>query len=314
MDHKPVFSVILPAYNAEETVSHMIQAVLNQSFSDYELLLIDDGSQDQTLAVMRSFASERVHVFHQENHGVSSARNHGIREANGEYLVFVDADDDLETDYLEAFFPLMQNADLGICSFAVRSASDQSVKQSVLKPQRISASETVDRSLRFRDISSACWNKCFRRDIVLEHHLSFDETLTIGEDMLFLASYCLQIDTAALSDKVTYIYVTGGTGAMQQSGIRKQFNPKWLSEWTAIRKLEKLTENCSFSLPAIKIKKVRIANKLLNTMKRFNYQDAAVKKELLMAIHENYKDVIAEKEFPFKTKVSITLKKLEKVL
>ena len=92
--------MIMPAYNAEKSIGRAIASVLGQSRADWELLVIDDGSADGTARVVRDFADPRVRCLHQENGGVSAARNRGIREAQGDYICFLDADDGWRAGHL----------------------------------------------------------------------------------------------------------------------------------------------------------------------------------------------------------------------
>lgn len=96
----PKISIVIPVYNGERYIRRAIEGVLEQTFEDWELLLIDDGSLDSTAAVCDEYAGERIRVIHQQNCGVSAARNVGIKLALGEYIAFVDADDIIEHDYL----------------------------------------------------------------------------------------------------------------------------------------------------------------------------------------------------------------------
>ncbi len=88
-----IISVVIPAYNSEKTIRATIESVLQQSFKDFELIVIDDGSQDSTYQVVSSFSDSRVRVFSYPNAGVSASRNRGITKANGEFIAFLDADD-----------------------------------------------------------------------------------------------------------------------------------------------------------------------------------------------------------------------------
>lgn len=98
---QPTISVIVPVYNTEKYLGECVQSILNQIFTDFELLLIDDGSTDQSGAICDTYAlqDKRVKVFHKENGGVSSARNMGLDEARGEWIVFVDSDDWVANSY-----------------------------------------------------------------------------------------------------------------------------------------------------------------------------------------------------------------------
>ena len=101
----PKISIIVPAYNCEGTIEKCILSVINQSFLDWELILIDDGSIDNTREICRRYAdSIKIFLYSQQNSGVSSARNFGIKKATGEYLLFVDSDDFLLEDALSIIF------------------------------------------------------------------------------------------------------------------------------------------------------------------------------------------------------------------
>ena len=94
------FSVVIPLYNKEHYIEATIRSVLNQTCRDFEVLVVDDGSRDNSLALARKYESDRVRVIAQENQGVSEARNTGIRNAQGEFICFLDADDEWRPDYL----------------------------------------------------------------------------------------------------------------------------------------------------------------------------------------------------------------------
>ena len=115
-----MISIIVPVYNAEKYLNNSIRSVLNQDFLDWELLLIDDGSTDLSPAICDRFAAldQRVRVIHKENQGVSVARNTGLENAGGEYIAFMDADDEMKTDMLSTLYSCAEkyNADMVSCS------------------------------------------------------------------------------------------------------------------------------------------------------------------------------------------------------
>ena len=119
--NNPKISVIVPVYNAEKYLHRCIDSILNQTFPDFELLLIDDGSKDQSGEICDEYAKKdsRVKVFHKENGGVSSARNVGIDNAVGEYICFCDSDDWVEKTWLLSFFERMCDNDMLITSFNI---------------------------------------------------------------------------------------------------------------------------------------------------------------------------------------------------
>ena len=117
----PQISVIIPVYKVEQFLGDCIKSILSQTFSNYEIILVDDGSPDNSGKLCDEFAAgdSRIKVVHKENGGVSSARNKGIEIAEGEWICFVDSDDWVEPDYLEVMFKtaIENNADVSVCGF-----------------------------------------------------------------------------------------------------------------------------------------------------------------------------------------------------
>ena len=111
------FSIIIPVYNKEKGIKETINSILNQSYTDYEVVVVDDGSTDDSISVIHSIKSNKIHVYKQENSGPSAARNRGIREAKGEWILFLDADDELEPDALKTFNRLIKQSPEIKCFF-----------------------------------------------------------------------------------------------------------------------------------------------------------------------------------------------------
>ena len=116
-----MISIIVPVYNAEDSVESCIDSILNQSYTDIELILVDDGSKDNSLKICNERAKNdiRITVIHQENGGVSTARNNGLMAARGEYIQFVDSDDTIEQNMTETLWSMMEKekADLAVCGY-----------------------------------------------------------------------------------------------------------------------------------------------------------------------------------------------------
>src|SRR5690554_4270366 len=104
----PYFSIIIPLYNKEKYIENTLKSVLNQSFSDFEVIVINDGSTDQSVAMVEKIKDPRIHIVHQENQGVSVARNRGIALATTPHITFLDADDFWYPHYLETFYELLE--------------------------------------------------------------------------------------------------------------------------------------------------------------------------------------------------------------
>lgn len=116
--HNPLVSIIIPVYNSEQFLAETIGSAINQTWTNKEILLIDDGSTDDSLSIAKSYESDRIKVFHQENKGASAARNYGLREARGEYIQFLDADDLLSENKIETQLVALTNNPnkVAICS------------------------------------------------------------------------------------------------------------------------------------------------------------------------------------------------------
>ena len=128
---KPAISVIVPFYNIEQYVSYCLDSILAQTFRDFELICINDGSKDGTRELLDAYAEKdsRVKVIHQENQGVSAARNNGLQLAAGKYIAFIDGDDAVTPEYLEILYSEAEKsgADFAFCDYAKTEADQRSV-------------------------------------------------------------------------------------------------------------------------------------------------------------------------------------------
>lgn len=181
-----MISVIIPAYNAEKTIGHCVKSVLAQTYDDWELILVDDGSKDATLDVCRSFDDSRVIVLHQENGGVSSARNKGLESAKGEYVAFVDSDDYIESDYLEKLSRGF-GKDLVVTGFCYDCKPEtSSFVLSLSNKEEIGAQIS---NLINADQLCYPWGRLFRRSVIETFHIRFDESMRFAEDNVFNWEY-----------------------------------------------------------------------------------------------------------------------------
>lgn len=191
MNKQPAVSVIVPVYKAETYLHRCVDSLLAQTFPDFEILLIDDGSPDRSGEICDAYAEKdtRVRVFHKENGGVSSARQCGIDNARGEYTIHADPDDWVEPDMLEALYKKAKetDADMVICDFYEEFAGKQRYVR-----QRPSAldHETVLREL-FQQLHGSCWNKLVRRACYNDYNVSFSPELYFCEDLFCNASLLL---------------------------------------------------------------------------------------------------------------------------
>lgn len=200
-------SLIVPVYNASESLPRCLDSMLAQTFRDFEVLLIDDGSSDDSGAVCDRYVEldNRIRVFHKENGGVSAARQLGIDNARGEYTIHADADDWVEPTMLEELYnkAVDTDADVVICDFYVNKDDRQTyVKQQPIALDHI----TILRSL-FQQLHGSCWNKLVKRACYKEYNIKFPVGINHCEDLLtWIQIYQHPVKTAYLPEAF-YHYV-----------------------------------------------------------------------------------------------------------
>lgn len=210
-----MISIIVPIYNAEQYLHRCIDSILAQSYTDFELLLIDDGSKDSSGAICDEYASRdtRVHVFHKENGGVSSARNLGLYNAKGEWITFIDSDDWVKSEFLEKLI------DSGDADLIVGGSIRTSGRKEQLLDIRYDKNTIPDFLNQYLDnlLLLAPWGKLLRRTIITENHIRFDEHTRFGEDTLFVYQYLGCCDSIVAVSYIGYNYLDETDGWLRNS-------------------------------------------------------------------------------------------------
>lgn len=191
------YSVIIPVYNAKETLRRCLDSLVRQQFSDYELLLINDGSTDGSDAICREYASTYscVRYFAKENGGVSSARNLGLEQAKGEYILFVDSDDYVSEDYFALLSHTLESNAVDLLMFGYRNFGGASTEWDT----GVFCEETessVAKRISFavcQYLFSSLLSKAFKRQIIERDNIRFSNNLAIGEDQAFIFTYAMHI-------------------------------------------------------------------------------------------------------------------------
>lgn len=216
---KPTVSIIMPCFQNGETLARSVQSVQAQTFEGWELIAVDDGSTDDTLTRLRALAVTelRMRVLHQENGGVSAARNAGIDAAQGEWLFFLDADDRLTEDALAFLLGLADDALDVICgAYEMRFADEGG------RCERHACADgdlqTVLESLIRGDsaLNSMC-ARLYRASFIREAGIRAPKGVTVGEDVLFNLDVFAVARAWRMSDRVIYIYEFGGDSAMTRA-------------------------------------------------------------------------------------------------
>lgn len=228
-----VVSIIVPVYNAVSTLDKCINSILQITFSNYELILIDDGSKDQSWDICCKWANQdsRVKALHQENGGPSSARNRGIRESSGQWIMFVDSDDTVRPSYVSDLLNVVETD-----SSFVMTISGEQVYRNGQKAEEIRFPDlqccVKDYKILWKDIRlykfGHPFGKLYRKDIIEKAHLQFDKTVCLEEDCIFMMQYIMACSTI-INAKIAFIsqmnydyYIHAGSVSTRRSTVNQE--------------------------------------------------------------------------------------------
>ncbi len=239
----PLLSIIVPVYKVEIYLPKCIDSILAQTFTDFELILVDDGSPDDCPALCDAAAEKaaRVRVIHQKNGGLSAARNAGLDAARGAWIGFVDSDDYIAPEMYEVLSQAVQStgADLALCDYAEvdeAGAPCQSMHVS-LSEGELTGQELLKRASGL--MVQLAWNKLYRRAIFTQ--LRYPEG-KLNEDLFLIPEVCLQIQKAVVVPKALYYYVQRGGSIMNESKTLRHYD----AAEAAQRYWECLVENAAY--------------------------------------------------------------------
>lgn len=240
----PKVSIIMPVYKAEKYLQSSTASVLNQKLSDLELILVDDGSPDQCSEMCDSIAQRdtRVRVIHQKNAGVSSARNAGLAAARGEYIGFVDSDDEISPDMYAVLYDLAEkhNCDLVCARYSAVSGEDWSVQtpdtvwiDCADRPVAEDEIKTAVLPCAYKGFDCAVWNKLFKKEIIRREGLYFRPELSIGEDYLFILNYMVHVKRYFYTTQILYDYY------IRENSAIRTYRPGYMDNYYCLYKEKK---------------------------------------------------------------------------
>lgn len=209
--NNPLISIVVPVYKAENYLHRCVDSLLAQTFQDYEVLLIDDGSPDRSGVICDEYAQKdrRVRVFHKENGGVSSARNYGIEQASGNWITFVDSDDWVSYDFLEAFGNKLFHGEntlylQGMQMFTVHKALSPLFSYN---DSFYSIEDNVENFVSEKILANGCpVAKLFNIGVLNSNEIRFNEDISINEDHLFVLTYYNYVKNICTIDNLSYYY------------------------------------------------------------------------------------------------------------
>lgn len=242
-----MISIVVPIYNGEKYIEDCIRSILLQTYQDWELILIDNASEDDSLGMCKEYArqDDRIEVLHQHrNVGVSAARNLGIEKARGEYITFVDVDDWIRRDYLEQLLHLLKEkkSDMVICGYTKVYDADRKL---IEEKSAISSNDEIQEIVYntkdylenyFLNGNTHCWGVLYDRNLL--DGINFPKGISIGEDMLFLLEVAEKAQSIVVTEYKGYFYYINESGAM-----KKKFVVSYMDQITCWEKaLKKIRE------------------------------------------------------------------------
>lgn len=242
MNRKTLFSIIIPVYNAEDFIKDCIESILQQDFKDFEILLINDGSIDQSLNICRGYENlnSNVKVYTQENKGVSIARNVGIQNASGKYITFVDSDDFVGKSFLNHFYAIVekQEFDLVISGYTLYF-KDKEVKVNEVSQEKASISNNlIAEQVVFSETStllSGPFAKIFKSDILKKNKILFDEKFQFGEDAIFNLTFLQHLETLYIINSKDYFYVQSDRDSLVKRRYSFEKTNEYINTLTNLR-------------------------------------------------------------------------------
>lgn len=285
----PIISVIVPVYNVEQYLPRCIDSILAQTFTDFELLLVDDGSTDKSGDICDEYARKdpRIRVFHKPNGGVSSARNMGLDNAKGEWMFFSDADDILELAAFQLLISKAESNSVDLVMAGYRIYQDDILQNGIcLESDKIlSRDEALTEMYQPADYpyQGYLWCKLFRRSVIADNHLRYNEQLYFNEDRLFIVQFlCHSQRLVSYTTRVVYNYIVRETGAM--ASLQKRYNKKFATDFDAYVLMREIIYKYTANTYVRQLATKGIASSYLENHKlmvRFNDYDPAIHKRML---------------------------------
>ena len=233
----PVISIIVPVYQVEKYVGRCISSLLSQKFTDFEIICVDDGTKDRSCEIIEEFAKQdnRIRLFHKSNGGLSSARNEGLKYAEGEYVWYVDSDDFVKPEACSVIYREILEHRPDMITFGAIPVPEQYADKWLVrvlwpgylilenhpqeknKADRYDCEESVKAFVRYPGAWPFVWRCCFNRQFLLEHELVFDENVKFGEDTVFLSEAYPQTKRITFLSERLYYYRCVRKGSLMDS-------------------------------------------------------------------------------------------------
>ncbi len=272
----PKFSIIIPVYNVKDYLKECFDSVVNQTYSDYEILVIDDGSTDGSSKIIDEYAKKysKITAYHKKNGGLSDARNYGIKKAKGTYVIFIDSDDFVATDLLKKCDDVISKEKPDLLYFDFYEYSESHKCRSLRGVKDIQATEKE----RYMMSPPAAWNKVFKRELFVKHDIWFPKGLWY-EDLATTPRILMYARRISYLNEPLYYY-------RQRAGsIMNTVNPKMFQMYDVLEILRKEVHGYSDVLAYLALLNLTFVNRTLSTSRE---EEVYQKQFQAMAYMEKY--------------------------
>jgi len=302
-DIEKLVSIIIPVYNVEPYIRRCIESVICQTYTNIEIILVDDGSLDKTGIICEEYTKRdnRITVYHKDNGGLSDARNYGIERANGEYYVFIDSDDFVDQDYIEYLMRLIirYRCKLSICQHRVIFLNGTVKDYGKSGDALLSPSECLERMLYHDVIDTSAWSKMYHKSLF--QNIRYPKG-KIYEDIGTTYKFIIQCDNIAVGYESKYSYVYNSASIVNGS-----FNPK---KFDLIKMTDQMAEDVCRKYPqlfrATERRRTYARFSTLNQMTGINDYNLE-RNDIICFIKHNSKKILFDMEAPLRDKIAIVL-------
>lgn len=238
MNQKEKVSIIMPAYKAEKVIEKAIKSVLNQTYKNIELIIIENGPKDNSEQICKKLNNDgNIKYIYENKAGVSNARNVGISKSTGKYIAFIDSDDEYKEDFIEKMVANIKNTNSQLVTCGYITVYEKIVRQieDYKKIEKTNQLKEYLEILKEGYLFNEVWNKLYITEIIKENNIKFDENIELGEDFIFNLDYYRYVQTATYINESLYIYTDG------QFGLKLKYRAdKFEIEYYLTKYLEKI--------------------------------------------------------------------------
>lgn len=308
---KILISVIIPVYNNEIYIEQCIQSVLEQSYRNIEIIVINDGSTDNTSIILKKLENidQRLKVIDSENHGVSHARNLGLKNAKGEGIIFVDSDDYLCKDCIKKSIKYFNDFDMIMYGYNV--IEESKIKKYIYKRKNTFINnDKIYTSIVLKDLYwNQPWNKLYHKKIIDDNNIFFDEDVSVGEDLLFNFEYSKNMNTFISLPEALYNYRKNESSIMNSMNNNNLINKNTVLFYKLIQ-LSKHTSNKSLCDAII----YHALIKGFNIIKIYKKLQINIDEKIINYVNYNYSKYIYKKNISMLFRIKLIIKKIQDLI